>query len=142
MYSNGRFLFGIGAGWHREETEIMGGDFAHRWTQTREAILAMKELWTKVESEYHGELLRLPAGLFLPSADAAPAPAGLSRRHGAQCVQARGGLWRRLDAEPRYPGAGEAGTRRHIDELAEAAGRDPSVHQCIGISGNRPTATS
>jgi alkanesulfonate monooxygenase SsuD/methylene tetrahydromethanopterin reductase-like flavin-dependent oxidoreductase (luciferase family) len=24
-YSGGRFIFGIGAGWHKEETEIMGG---------------------------------------------------------------------------------------------------------------------
>ena len=23
----------------------MGGDFDHRWTQTRESVLAMKELW-------------------------------------------------------------------------------------------------
>ena len=37
-FSGGRFLFGIGAGWLNEETEIMGGDFAHRWGQTREAI--------------------------------------------------------------------------------------------------------
>jgi len=29
-YSGGRFLFGIGAGWNREETAIMGGDFEHR----------------------------------------------------------------------------------------------------------------
>ncbi len=28
-FSNGRFIFGIGAGWLKEETEIMGGDFAH-----------------------------------------------------------------------------------------------------------------
>jgi alkanesulfonate monooxygenase SsuD/methylene tetrahydromethanopterin reductase-like flavin-dependent oxidoreductase (luciferase family) len=46
LFSGGRFLFGIGAGWLREETELMGGDFDHRWTQTRESILAMKELWT------------------------------------------------------------------------------------------------
>ncbi len=40
--SGGRFIFGIGAGWLREETEIMGGDFAHRWGQTGESILAIK----------------------------------------------------------------------------------------------------
>ncbi len=34
-YSNGRFILGVGAGWHREETEVMGGNFDHRWTQTR-----------------------------------------------------------------------------------------------------------
>src|SRR5207244_2587391 len=32
LFSGGRFLFGIGAGWVREETEIMGGDFDHRST--------------------------------------------------------------------------------------------------------------
>jgi hypothetical protein len=31
----------MGAGWLNEETAIMEGDFAHRWGQTREAILAM-----------------------------------------------------------------------------------------------------
>ena len=53
-FSGGRFLFGIGAGWLKEETEIMGGDFAHRWTQTQEAIMAMQALWTQEEAAYHG----------------------------------------------------------------------------------------
>jgi alkanesulfonate monooxygenase SsuD/methylene tetrahydromethanopterin reductase-like flavin-dependent oxidoreductase (luciferase family) len=53
-FSGGRFLFGIGAGWLKEETEIMGGDFEHRWTQTRESVLAMKELWTKPEASFDG----------------------------------------------------------------------------------------
>ena len=43
-FSGGRFLLGIGAGWLKEETEIMGGDFAHRWTQTRDAIMASRFL--------------------------------------------------------------------------------------------------
>ena len=40
LFSGGRFSFGIGAGWLREETELMGGDFDHRWTQVRESVLA------------------------------------------------------------------------------------------------------
>ena len=32
-YSGGRFHFGIGAGWNKEECEILGGDFEHRWSQ-------------------------------------------------------------------------------------------------------------
>ena len=60
MYSRGRFLFGIGAGWLKEETEIMGGDFDHRWSQTRESVLAMKELWMKEEAEYHGKYVDFP----------------------------------------------------------------------------------
>ena len=60
LYSGGRFVFGIGAGWHKEETEILGGDFDHRWTQTREAVMVMKELWTKEEAEFHGKYYDFP----------------------------------------------------------------------------------
>jgi probable F420-dependent oxidoreductase len=59
-FSGGRVLFGIGAGWLKEETEIMGGDFAHRWTQTQEAVMAMKALWTQEEAEYHGKYYNFP----------------------------------------------------------------------------------
>ena len=41
-FSGGRFQFGIGAGWNKEESEMLGGDFEHRWTQVREAIEVMK----------------------------------------------------------------------------------------------------
>ena len=29
LYSGGRFIFGVGTGWLKEETELMGGDFPH-----------------------------------------------------------------------------------------------------------------
>ena len=35
-YSGGRSLFGIGAGWQAEESEIMGVDFPRRWPITRD----------------------------------------------------------------------------------------------------------
>lgn len=54
-YSGGRFLFGIGAGWNEAECTVLGGDFAHRWTQTKEAIAAMRALWTEKEAEHHGK---------------------------------------------------------------------------------------
>ena len=52
----------------------MGGDFAHRWTQTRDAILAMKELWTKDEAEYHGRYYNFPAVRSFPKPYAKPHP--------------------------------------------------------------------
>jgi probable F420-dependent oxidoreductase len=54
-FSGGRLLFGIGAGWLREESEILGVDFPKRWTQTREYIAAMRELWTKPEASFNGK---------------------------------------------------------------------------------------
>ena len=55
LLSNGRFLFGIGAGWNAEEMENHGTAFKTRFRLLRERILAMKEIWTKDEAQYHGE---------------------------------------------------------------------------------------
>jgi probable F420-dependent oxidoreductase len=57
LISNGRFLFGIGAGWNVEEMENHGADPNHRWKIVRERVQAMKEIWTKEEAEYHGEFV-------------------------------------------------------------------------------------
>ena len=57
MLSNGRFIFGIGGGWNAEEMENHGTDFKKRWRVLRERVLAMKEIWTKDEAEYHGEFV-------------------------------------------------------------------------------------
>ena len=56
--SNGRLLFGIGGGWNAEEMENHGTDFKTRWKLLRERVLAMKEIWTHDEAEFHGELVK------------------------------------------------------------------------------------
>ncbi|TMD33270.1 MAG: LLM class F420-dependent oxidoreductase [Chloroflexi bacterium] len=55
--SDGRFLFGIGAGWNKEEMADHGTDFHTRWTLLRERVEAMKAIWTKDASEYHGKMI-------------------------------------------------------------------------------------
>lgn len=55
--SNGRFLFGIGGGWNAEEMENHGTVYKTRWRLLRERVLAMKEIWTKEEAEFHGEFV-------------------------------------------------------------------------------------
>ena len=52
--SDGRFLFGVGAGWNREEMENHGTDPGRRFGIMRERIEAMKAIWTEDEAEYHG----------------------------------------------------------------------------------------
>jgi alkanesulfonate monooxygenase SsuD/methylene tetrahydromethanopterin reductase-like flavin-dependent oxidoreductase (luciferase family) len=54
-YSGGRFLFGIGAGWLADKTEIMGVEFKKRWEVTQEYVMAMKALWTEAEPSFAGE---------------------------------------------------------------------------------------
>jgi probable F420-dependent oxidoreductase len=52
--SNGRALFGIGAGWNAEEMGDHGVEFKNRWKVTRERILAIRQIWTREVAEYHG----------------------------------------------------------------------------------------
>ncbi len=55
--SGGRFLFGIGGGWNREEMRNHGTEPATRWDLLRERIDAMKEIWTREEAEFHGRFV-------------------------------------------------------------------------------------
>jgi len=55
--SGGRFLFGIGGGWNVEEIENHGTVFKTRFRQLREKVLAMKEIWTQDEAEFHGDFV-------------------------------------------------------------------------------------
>jgi probable F420-dependent oxidoreductase len=70
----GRFLLGIGAGWNPEESTILGGDFAHRWSQVKEYIAAMKVLWTEDVSEYHGRYVDFPPVRCFPKPKSKPYP--------------------------------------------------------------------
>ena len=53
--SGGRFLFGVAAGWLEEEMRNHGVNPPQRWDIMREHLLAMKEIWTHEEAEFHGE---------------------------------------------------------------------------------------
>lgn len=53
--SGGRFEFGIGAGWNREEMRHHGTDPRRRMALMRERVKAMKAIWTQDEASYTGE---------------------------------------------------------------------------------------
>ena len=133
LLSGGRFLFGVGAGWNREETELLGGDFDHRWTQVRESVLAMKELWTKEEAEFHGRYYDFPKVKCYPKPAQEPHPPvilGGMARNVLRRIVAWGDGWlpNRITPE-RLRGA-----RAQLDALAGEAGRDPAS-LTITVSG-------
>ena len=57
LLSNGRFIFGVGAGWNQEEMENHGTEFKSRRRLMRERIEAMKAIWTQDEPAYHGKFV-------------------------------------------------------------------------------------
>ena len=138
MFSGGRFLFGVGAGWLREELELLGGDFDRRWGQTKEAVLAMKELWTRTKSEFHGEFYDFPPVYSFPRPVQRPHPpvllGGMAERVFKRVVEWGDG-WIPNRVTPAEVREG----RVRLDELAQAAGRDPSSIQ-ITVSGQPPDA--
>ena len=124
-YSGGRFLFGIGAGWQKEECEIMGGDFQHRWTQTRDSVLAMKELWTTDESEYHGKYYDFPAVKCFPKPAQNPPPPvilGGSAKNVFKRTVEWGNGWMPVTTSPDEIRRG----RETLNDLANQSGRDPN----------------
>jgi len=103
----------------------MGGDFDHRWTQTRESILAMKELWTKPAAEFHGKYYDFPPVKSFPKPLQKPHPPvllGGGAKNVLQRVVAWGDGWlpNRITPEQLRE------SRATLDRLAKDAGRDPS----------------
>ncbi len=124
-YSSGRFLFGIGTGWFREESEVMGADYDHRWTQAREHVLAMKELWTKEKAEFHGTYVDFPPVHCNPKPAQQPHPPvilGGNAKNVLQRVVRWADGWMPLGITPEDIKRARAA----LSELAEVAGRDPN----------------
>lgn len=57
--SGGRFTFGIGFGWNREEMADHGVEYAKRRAIVREKVLAMRRLWEDDEASFTGEHVRV-----------------------------------------------------------------------------------
>src|ERR1700687_5242173 len=72
--TGGRFLFGIGGGWNQDEIESHGTVFKTRFKKMREQIEAMKEIWTRSEPEYHGEIGEVPKMRSWPKLEQKPNP--------------------------------------------------------------------
>jgi len=56
--SGGRFDFGIGIGWLKEEFEALQVPWPKRAERTRDYLVALKSLWTQAESRHDGEFCR------------------------------------------------------------------------------------
>jgi len=135
--SGGRFLFGIGGGWNEEEMENHGTKPTLRWKILRERILAMKEIWTKDEAEYHGQFVNFDPIWSWPKPARKPHPPILVGGAGP----------RTLDRVIEYgdgwmPIGGRTGAvlGQKIDELqamAKAAGKPPVPVSVFGVPASQ-----
>jgi probable F420-dependent oxidoreductase len=63
--SGGRFMLGVGVGWHAEEFGFMGVEFRGRGRRTDEAIRLIRALW-KGERDFDGEHWSFRDATFAP----------------------------------------------------------------------------
>jgi len=129
--SQGRFLFGTGVGWNRDEIENHGTNFKTRLSLTRERIEAMKRIWTQSKAEYHGRYVDFDPMMTWPKPVQKPHPPvliGGGWPHAAMRALDYGDGWMPNSVRPDY----------HIlDKLPEweamkrQAGRDVPLTCCL-----------
>ena len=124
VLSNGRVTLGVGAGWLREEFEIIGVPFEERGARLDEAILALRALWTQESPTFDGRFFSFAGAYCRPQPRQGSIPIHIGG-HTERAARRAGEL-----GDGFFPGrAGDklpgliAGARRH----AEAAGRDPDA---------------
>lgn len=74
VLSGGRFIFGVGVGWLREEFEALQMPFEHRGSVCRDYLGVMKSLWCDPVSSYEGRYYRLPPCRMYPKPVQKPHP--------------------------------------------------------------------
>lgn len=74
MLSGGRFLFGVGVGWLKDEFEVLGEIFSERGPRTREYVKIMKALWQGGPIGFEGKFFQFPPVHALPTPVQNPHP--------------------------------------------------------------------
>jgi probable F420-dependent oxidoreductase len=126
--SQGRFLFGVGAGWNAEEMADHGTtDFKGRFELMRERIEAMQAIWTKSKPEYAGKRVNFGPMMTWPKPVQKPHPpiiVGGAFPYGARRAIAYGNGWLPHASRPSY---GDITDKLpEFRRMAKEAGRDPA----------------
>jgi probable F420-dependent oxidoreductase len=74
LISNGRFVFGVGAGWNLEEMRNHGTDPKTRGALLDERIEAIRTLWTAEPAEFHGKYVDFDSSYLRPKPVQKPHP--------------------------------------------------------------------
>lgn len=137
--SGGRFLFGVGAGWNREEMADHGTDPRTRMALLADRVRAMREIWAEDEASYHGQFVDFDPLWSWPKPAQRPGPPVLVAGNGPGSedrVLAFGDQWMPQSG----PFAGIAEFRQRVAVLrqrAKDAGRPPIAVTVFGVRPDR-----
>jgi probable F420-dependent oxidoreductase len=123
--SEGRFLFGVGNGWNRDEIQNHGTKFETRNKLARERI---ETIWTHDEAEYHGEFVNFEPMNQWPKPFQKPYPpiiVGGAFPYAAQRAIRYGNGW--IPRADRLEHDGVGIVIEKFRAMATEAGRDPAT---------------
>jgi len=123
LVSNGRFLFGVGAGWLREEIANHGTNPRTRWRLFGERMRAMQTIWTDEQAEFHGHFVNFDPLWSWPKPVQKPRPPVLL---GGDVLPAIERVIEFADEWMPHPDRGEQPLRQRIEDfwrICEAHGR-------------------
>jgi len=124
--SKGRFDFGVGIGWMKEEFEALQIPWPKRAQRTRDYLTAMQALWTQAESSHQGEFCEFKPVRSYPKPVQSPHPPlifGGESDAALKRVGEIGNGWWGVNVSP-------DAAKLHlatIKKFADAAGRDAST---------------
>lgn len=124
LLSGGRFLFGIGAGWNREEMADHGTDPKTRIALMAERVDILKTVWTQTKPEYQGKFQSFEPMMTWPKPVQKPHPpilVGGAFPHAANRAIAYGDGWIPLGGR----GADILEQLPRFRQMAAEAGREP-----------------
>jgi probable F420-dependent oxidoreductase len=123
--SNGRMLLGIGAGWMKEEFDVLGVPFDDRGKRTDEYIRTLRVLWGDESPTFHGDFVDFTDTYVRPQPVNKTIPIHIGG-HTDRAARRAGEL-----GDGFFPGASDKDTLAHaIDTMrrhAEKNGRDPDA---------------
>jgi probable F420-dependent oxidoreductase len=138
--SGGRFIFGIGGGWNKEEMAHHGTDYRTRFARMEEQVRAMQKLWTEEASGAQGEFVQFSESLSYPKPAQKPYPPillGGESDHTLRRIVAYCDGWL-----PRARhGFDAAENLQRLRRIAEEHGRSMATLS-VSVFGARPDATT
>jgi probable F420-dependent oxidoreductase len=124
LLSNGRFVFGIGFGWNREEMADHDVAYGERRDIVREKLLAMRAIWTHERAGYLGTWVKIDESWSWPKPVQRPYPPVLLG--GAPGPKLLAHVAEYCDGWMPIGGAGIAAALPALRAVLEANGRDLS----------------
>jgi len=130
VLSNGRLRVGLGLGWSQDEMQAANADMKKRGAMANEFLQVLKAIWTTNPAEFHGNFYQLPKSYISQKPVQKPHPPIYLAAFAAPAMQRLAEMadgWNPVAIPP----AGMAQMFAGLQQMAKAAGRDPSALQMI-----------